>query len=119
MTVRFLLDENLDPRLKAALLRRDPTIDVLRVGDPSTPAWGTLDPDILRYLAGAGRALVTSNRKSMPLHIADHLADGSHHWGVFLIRRGTAIGRIAEELHLIWSASSAEDWIDREQRIPL
>ena len=59
MNVCFLLDENLDPRLKAALLRRDPTIDVLRVGEPSTPELGTLDPDILRYLAGAGRALST------------------------------------------------------------
>jgi hypothetical protein len=119
MTVRFLLDENLDPRLKAALLCREPTSDVLCVGDPNTPALGTLDWDILHYLAGAGRVLVTSNRKSMPLHIAEHLAAGGHHWGVFLVRRGTALGRIAEELYLVWSASSADEWINREQHIPL
>jgi hypothetical protein len=34
MKVRFLLDENLSPRLKAALLRLNPAIDVVRVGDP-------------------------------------------------------------------------------------
>ncbi len=31
MKVRFLLDENISPRVKTALLRLNPTIDVLRV----------------------------------------------------------------------------------------
>ena len=48
MKVRFLLDENLSPRLKPALLRLESTIDVLRVGDPDAPPLGTLDPDLLR-----------------------------------------------------------------------
>ena len=30
MKVRFLLDENLPPRLKTALLRLNPTVDVVR-----------------------------------------------------------------------------------------
>jgi hypothetical protein len=33
MKVRFLLDERMTPRLRTALTRRDPSIDVLRVGD--------------------------------------------------------------------------------------
>jgi hypothetical protein len=33
MKIRFLLDENLNPRIKLALLHQDPKIDVLRVGD--------------------------------------------------------------------------------------
>lgn len=119
MSIRFLFDENLDPRLKTALLRRDPAIEILRVGDPGALELGTLDPDILRFLEGAGYALVTNNRKSMPIHIGDHLVAGGHHWGIFLIRRNTPLGRVAEELYLIWFASTAEDWIDVEQRIPL
>jgi hypothetical protein len=119
MNVRFLLDENLDPHLKAAILRWNPTIDVLRVGDPTAPELGTLDPDILLYLKTAQRVLVTGNRKSMPFHIADHLAAGHHHWGVFLVRKGTTIGRLAEELYLIWAASNAEEWLDQERRVPL
>lgn len=50
MKVRFLLDENLPPRLKVAILRFNPAIDVLRVGDPNAPPLGTLDPELLRYL---------------------------------------------------------------------
>ena len=48
--VRFLLDENLSPKLKTSVLRLNPAIDILRVGDAEAPPLGTLDPDILRYL---------------------------------------------------------------------
>ena len=47
MKVRFLLDENLSPRLITALHRLDPAIDILRVGDEGTPPLGTDDPTIL------------------------------------------------------------------------
>jgi predicted nuclease of predicted toxin-antitoxin system len=66
MKVRFPLDENLSPRLKAALLRFNPAIDVVHVGEPGAPQLGTPDPDVLRYLEISERVLVTSNRKSMP-----------------------------------------------------
>ncbi|MDJ0516033.1 MAG: hypothetical protein QNJ74_07115 [Trichodesmium sp. MO_231.B1] len=46
MKIRFLIDENLSPRLKQALLRFNFNIDVLRVGDDGAPEFGTLDPDI-------------------------------------------------------------------------
>ncbi|MCG9891318.1 MAG: DUF5615 family PIN-like protein [Thermosynechococcaceae cyanobacterium MS004] len=72
MKVKFLLDENLPPRLKTALLRLNPQIDVLRVGEPSAPPNETLDPEILIYLEASQRLLVTDNRSSMPGHLTDH-----------------------------------------------
>ena len=72
MKVRFLLDENLSTRLKVAVLRLNPAIDILRVGDPNAPQLGTLDPDILRYLELSQRLLVTDNRTSMPEHMEVH-----------------------------------------------
>jgi hypothetical protein len=116
--VRFLLDENLPPRLKTALLRLDPAIDVHRVGDPGAPSRGTTDPDLLRYLETAGGMLVTSNRKSMPTHIEAHWAAGGHLWGVLWVRPGTPVGRLAQELYLVWEASEAEEWVDRLDWIP-
>jgi len=118
MKVRFLLDENEPPRLKAALLRFNPAIDVSRVGEPGAPQLGTLDHDLLRYLELAQRVLVTSNRTSMPAHLQTHWATGGHVWGVFYIRSGTPIGPLARELALIWEASEAEEWIDRTDWIP-
>lgn len=36
--IRYLLDEHVDPRLKAALKKIAPEIIVWRVGDPGAPA---------------------------------------------------------------------------------
>ncbi len=112
MRVRLLLDENLSPRLQIALRRLDPAIDVLRVGDKDAPAFGTPDPDVLRFLQGAQRLFVTENRASMPGHIRDHVAAGGHHWGVLRVRPRTTLWRLAEDLHLVWEASEAEEWQD-------
>lgn len=119
MKVRFLLDENLSPRLKDALWRYDAAIDVLRVGDAGAPPLGTLDPDILRYVEATRRFLVTDNRRSIPGHLKVHWAAGGHVWGIGWVRPQTTIGRLVEELYLIWSASEAEEWLDRVEWLPL
>jgi len=118
MKVRFLLDENLSPRLKTALLRLSPAIDVLRVGNAGAPPLGTLDPALLRYLEIARRLLVTSNRASMPAHLEAHWSAGSHLWGVLWVRTGVPSSQLARELHLIWEASEAQEWTDRLDWIP-
>jgi hypothetical protein len=117
--VRFLLDENLMSWLTLAMLRREPTVDVLRVGDADAPPLGTRDPDILRYVEQAQRLLVTANRASMPAHVAAHRAAGGHHWGVFRLRPAATVAQVAEELLLIWSASDAEEWVDQFDWLPL
>jgi hypothetical protein len=83
MKVRFLLDENLSPRFKLAILRLNSEIDILRVGDSSAPALGTLDPDILIYLQESQRILLTNNRKTMPEHLEEHWANNGFIWGLF------------------------------------
>ena len=54
-----MLDENLSPDLKISLLRLNPNLDILRVGEPDAPLLGTLDPEILDYVASFQRLLVT------------------------------------------------------------
>lgn len=76
MKVRFLLDENLSPKLKTSVLRLNPAIDILRVGDAEAPPLSTLDPNILRYLELSQRILVRDNHKSMPEHLQEHWGDG-------------------------------------------
>jgi len=120
MRMRFLLDENLNPRFKSALLHRDPTIDVLQIGDAGALPRGTLDPDILIELERTQRALITDNRKSIPGHIVDHFAAGGHHWGIFMIvQTQVSFGQLSEELYLLWEASEATEWIDKRQWLPL
>jgi hypothetical protein len=111
--LRFLIDENLSPRLKTTLNRHYPQIDVLRVGDEGAPPLETLDPDILRYLETAQRVLITDNRASMPVHLADHAAVGGRHWGIFEVRKDAPLGSLAELIYLYWEVTEAEEWIDR------
>jgi hypothetical protein len=117
--IRFLLDENLDPRIKAGLIRRYPSIDILRVGDDEAPPRGTLDPDLLRYVELTQRLLVTNNRASMPVHVAHHSAAGGRHWGIFRLSKRATIGSVIEAMCLLWEASEAEEWVDRLQWLPL
>ena len=118
MKVRFLLDENLSTRLKVAVLRLNPAIDILRVGDPNAPQLGTLDPDILRYLELSQRLLVTDNRTSMPEHLEVHWINDGQIWGLLWVRPKTSIGELAEELFVIWETTEAEEWIDKLDWIP-
>jgi hypothetical protein len=119
VTVRFLLDENLSPRLRPSLLRRSPDLDVLRVGDEGAPPLGTPDPEVLLYAERERRLLITHNRASMPSHVADHLAAGRHHYGVMRIRPRASLRQIVEEMLVIAGASEAEEWMDRFDWIPL
>jgi len=118
MKVRFLIDENLSPRLKLAVARLNPEIDILRIGESGSPPFGTSDPDILSYLEVARRMLVTDNRASMPGHLTNHWASEGQIWGLVWVRPNTPIQDIAQALLIIWEASEAEEWINRLEWIP-
>jgi len=116
--VRFLIDENLTPRLKAAVQRHDAEISILRVGDVGAPPLGTPDPKILDYLEATQRLLVTDNRRSIPSHVAHHAATGKHHWGIIWVRPEARLGPLAESLYLIWAVNEAGEWWDRTEWLP-
>lgn len=118
MKIKFLLDENLSPRLKIAVLRLNPDIDILRIGDPTTPPLGTLDPDVLTYLGRSQRVLISDNRTSMPEHLEQYWQTNQQFWGLFWVRPTTTMGKLAEELTLIWETSEAEEWINVVDWIP-
>ena len=119
MKIRFLLDENLDPDIKAGLLRRDPTIDILCIGDAEAPPKATPDPAILAYVERTTRLLVTNNRVSMPAHLAAHFAAGRRHWGILTTGDQFGLGQVIEDLYLLWEASEAEEWRDLVAWLPL
>ena len=105
MKIRYLLDENLPPRVKLGLQRLNSQIDVLRVGDGGAPPLETKDPEILQYLEVHQRLLVTRNRANMPAHLEKYWNDGGHLWGLFWVRSNTQAGLLIQELHFIWEAT--------------
>ena len=119
MKPRFLLDEHVDHAIQRQLRRLEPSLEVLAIGDPNAPPAGILDSDILLWMEVNGYILITENRSTIPVHLGDHYTAGHHFPGVFWIRPHTPLGRIVEELYLIWYTSTADEYTDHVLFIPL
>lgn len=117
--LQLLLDENVIPSLRTQILRRDASLCVWMVGDPDTLARGTLDPEILVWCEEREFILVTNNRRSMPAHLADHLALGRHIPGILILSDRISFGETVEELILIAQGSFEGEYRDRIQFLPL
>lgn len=118
MTLKYLLDENVDPAY-AHQLRRRTDLVVRMVGEPATLTKATLDPEILGWCEANGFILVTNNRASMPVHLVDHLAQDRHVPGILIQNPNLSIGENLEELIIAASASFDEEYQDRIEYLPL
>ena len=116
---RYLLDENVDSLYHTQLLHREPALTVWKVGALGAPARGTLDDEIPRWCEQNAFVVVTNNRRSMPSHLADHLASGRHIPGIFLLNPSMSIGETIEELVLIWAATDPDEYQDRITFLPV
>lgn len=119
MTMRYLLDENVDPMIRRELQSREATMVVWRVGDLTAPPYGMLDPDILVWCQQNSFVLVTNNRKSMPRHLRDHIAQGRHVPGIIIINDDMSVGDTIEQLILIWGAAKENEYRDIMLYLPL
>lgn len=117
--MKFLMDEHIPPLYRMQLRRREPSLTVWAVGDVGAPTRGTLDPDILRWCETNDFLLITNNRKSMPRHVADHIAAGGHIPGILQLDLDAPIGQAIEDLILLAIASQPGEYRDRFEYIPL
>jgi len=117
--LHFLLDEHVPHAIQSQLLRLDTEIDVLAVGQPLAPPKGTSDLDILAWIEKTGYILVTANRRTIPEHVRVHYAAGHRIPGLLLLRRGASLGKVIEQLYLLWTASDAEEYVDRLLYLPM
>lgn len=115
---RILLDESLGKAVLLGLRRRSPDMDVLRVGEPDAPSFGTKDPPLLDQCERMNRILISIDRKTMPTHAMDHLAQGKHLPGVILLPEGLSMGWYIREILLFWGASEHEEWLDLLNYLP-
>jgi hypothetical protein len=114
--VRFQADADLDGRIVRGLRRASPEIDIRSALDASLA--GLEDPEVLRIAADSERILVSQDRRTMPGHFARYVNRATSP-GVILVREATPIATAIEDIVLIWSASEAEEWMNRLVWIPL
>ncbi|NEP58992.1 MAG: hypothetical protein F6K31_18550 [Symploca sp. SIO2G7] len=119
MSIKYLIDENLPPSYTEQLLRCQPDLTVLSIGDEDAPSKGTLDPEILLWCEANEFILVTNNRSSMPVHLTEHLAEGHHILGILVLRDTASMGEILEDLVLIFLAADESEYQDLISYIPL
>ena len=116
MKIRFQADADLDEDIVIGLLRCDPAIDFQTASEAGLA--GLDDPRVLALAAEEQRLLVSHDRRTMPRHFADFVVKNTSS-GVVIVSQKTPTVVAIEELLLIWTASDAEEWIDRIAVIPL
>lgn len=113
MPPRFLLDEHVNPAIQRQLQRHSLEIIVRRVGEPDVPSKGTPDRDLLRWAADHRFVLVSEDRSMLPDCLRECIADGRHSYGILWIRPGARLGRLIEELYLLWQICDEAEFLDR------
>ena len=118
-SIRYLIDEDTTHTIRDGLLRRQPNIEIQVIGGYLAPPPGTKDPEILNWTERESYILISSNRKTMPNHLRDHLKSGGHIPGIFLLRQKATLRDIIEDLLLVWEAGTPQEYQDKITYIPL
>ena len=115
--LRFLADENFSNHIIIGLLRRDPTIDIVRVQDMGFA--GASDEAILEWAAQNERIVLTHDAATMPDCAYQRQAAGRAMAGVFVIPWQLAYRAAIEDIILLNECSEDSEWEERILYLPL
>jgi hypothetical protein len=113
---KFIADADLNEKIVAAVVRREPAIDFLNASDGGTR--GLSDPEVLALAAATGRILVSHDRKTMLRHF-DEFCHDYHSPGLITVRQKASRRAAIESLILIWGVSEADEWSNAAIFVPL
>jgi uncharacterized protein DUF5615 len=116
MKVSFQADADLNQIIVLATIRREPAIDFQMAVIAGLT--GLDDVQVLERAAREGRVLVTHDRKTMPRYFSEFIAKQSSP-GLLIVPQYLSVAAAVEDLILIWSATEAEEWVDRIGFLPL
>jgi len=106
--LRLAADENFNGDILRGLLRRNPTLDIVRVQDVGLS--GADDPSVLQWAADQGRIVVTHDISTLAKHAFDRVAAGQPMPGVFEVRSVAPIGQAIDDLILLAECSFDGEW---------
>lgn len=116
MTIRFQADADLNQVIVWAVLRRVPAIDFKTA--TAAGLGGLADPIVLARAAREGRILVTHDQTTMPRHFGEFL-QAQRGPGLLVVPQHLALRQVADDLILIWTATEAEEWVNRIAFLPI
>ena len=115
--LRLVADENFNGDIVRGLLRREPTLDLVRIQDIGLS--GADDPTILEWAAQAGRVTLTHDVTTVTRYAYERVRAGKPMPGVFEISRTVPIGRAIEDILLLAECSLDNEWEGQVQYLPL
>lgn len=113
--VQFQADADLNQAIVTGVIRRQSNISFQTATEGGLE--GLKDLEVLALSAKQQRILVTHDRRTMPTEFAEFIASNQSA-GVLIVSRKIALETVIEELVLIWSVTTAEEWINRIAKIP-
>jgi hypothetical protein len=116
LRIRFQADADLDEDIVNGLRRREPSLDFQTALEGGLESLG--DREVLALAASQGRVLVSHDRKTMPRHFGEFILVAKSP-GLLIVSQRTPTSVVIEELLLIWTASEAEEWVNRIAVVPL
>ena len=115
--LKFLADEDFNNRILRGLLRRRPDLNILRIQDTSVA--GAHHVVVLEWAAQHDRVLLTHDVSTMTKYAYDRLQSGSSIAGIIEVPQSAAIGQIIDDLILIALTSTAQEYENRVEYLPL
>jgi hypothetical protein len=113
----FLADEDLDNDILQGVVRRLPTLDIVRVQDAGLS--GAADPEVLEWAARQNRILLTHDVSTMLTHARNRLIAGQSLPGVFAISQAIPVGLAIDEIVLLVECSLENEWAGQIRFLPL
>ena len=110
-------DENFNNDIVRGLLRRNPSLDIVRVQDVGLR--GEEDPVILEWAAQEGRILLTHDAATMAHFAYERVRAGKSMPGVIEVPDDLPIGDAIEDILLIAEYSDKGEWESQVVYLPL
>ena len=117
MPVRWLADENFNNDILRAILRRQPSIDIVRAQDVGLSGVG--DPDLLQWAADEGRIVLTHDVTTLTDYAYERLVVGQPMCGVVEVNQRLPISVVLEDILLISEYGEADEWSGQVVYLPL
>ena len=117
MSMQFLADENFEGAIYRGLLRRRPHLDIVRVQDVGLTAID--DPQIIAWAWTHKRIILTHDKKTMPIYAYQRLAQNLSFTGMVVMKPTISVSLAIQDILTIVDCTSADEWINLVQDIPL
>jgi len=110
-------DENFNNDILRGLLRRDPTLNIIRVQDVNLV--GASDPDVLEWAAREKRVLLTHDQNTIIKFAYQRVVEGKPMSGVIEVNRSVPMNVAIEDILLLARLSKSGELEGRVVYLPL